>query len=85
MKKNSKAFIDRTPLRFIGGLFILIVGILAKSLALSSLGIFDLIISFVFFKNPSIEDNKSFKLPVLLLYGGILLWCALWLLSKLSS
>lgn len=88
MKKNinnreTKAFIDRTPLRFIGGLFILIVGVFAKSFSISTLGVFDLVISFVFFLNPSIEDKKSFKLPVLLIYGAILIWCVMWLMSKL--
>jgi len=83
-KQKRFGFIDRTPLRFIGGAFILIVGILARSLPITLFGIFDLIISILFFMNPSIEDNKSFKLPALLLYGGILLWCALWLFSKFS-
>ena len=82
-KKFIYGFIDRTPLRFIGGLFILIVGITAKSFSLGVLGIFDLIISFVFFLNPDIEYNKMFKLPTLLLYGGILIWCTLWIISKL--
>jgi hypothetical protein len=79
----KKAFIDRTPLRFIGGAFILIVGLLARSLSLSLLGVFDLIISLIFFMNPEIEYNKAFKLPVLLIYGAILIWCMLWLMSRL--
>jgi hypothetical protein len=82
MKNKQSAFIDRTPLRFIGGAFILIVGILAKSFALIVLGLFDLGISFAFFIHPDVQDKKRFKLPILLLYGFILIWCALWLMSK---
>ena len=83
IRKSDHGFIDRTPLRFVGGLFILFVGIFAKSLSLSLLGIFDLVISFVFFLNPDIESKKTFKLPTLLIYGGLLVWCTLWLISKL--
>jgi len=80
----TDGFINRTPLRFIGGFFILIVGILAWSLSLFTLGVFDLAISFAFFIKPTIEDEKILKVLVGLLYGAILLWCALWLLSKIS-
>ncbi len=78
----KNGFIDRTPLRFIGGSFILLVGIFAKSFALVILGLFDLGISFAFFLKPEIDNKKMFKLPILLLYGFILVWCALWLMSK---
>ena len=85
MKNTSRAFIDRTPLRFIGGAFIFIVGILAKSIPLIILGLFDLGISFAFFIHPDVQDKKAFKLPILLLYGFILIWCAFWLMSKLPQ
>ena len=82
---RTRGFIDRTPVRFIGGAFILIVGILAKSYSLAILGLYDLIISFLFFYDPDIQYKKSFKLPVLVLYGAILLWCAMWLFSKFPA
>ena len=77
-------FIDRTPLRFIGGLFILIVGFFTQSTSLISLGVLDLAISFAFFFNPSIEDKKIIKLIVGLLYGFVLIWCVFWIMSKVS-
>ncbi len=78
----KKGFIDRTPLRFIGGFFILIVGLLARSLPITFLGLFDLGISFLFFFKPSIDDKKSFKFIIGVLYGAILLWSIFWLGSK---
>jgi hypothetical protein len=85
MKNKTRAFIDRTPLRFIGGAFILGVGILAKSLPLIILGIFDLGISFLFFLKPTIEYKKRYKLPIILLYGFILIWSAFWLTTLFSQ
>jgi hypothetical protein len=79
----KKAFINRTPLRFVGGTFMLLVGMLAKSTPLVILGLFDLGISFAFFLKPEIEDNKILKVIVGLIYGAILVWCISWLSSML--
>lgn len=80
----NKGFIDRSPLSFIAGIFMLIVAVLAKSIPLGLLGIFDLGVGFIYFFNPDISDKKTAKLVIFTTYGALILWCVLWLMSKLS-
>ena len=81
----KKGFIDRSPLQYTAGIFILIVAILAKSIPLGTLGLFDLGIGFAHFSNPDLADKKTIKLFVFTLYGALILWSLLWLVSKMPQ
>lgn len=81
----NKGFIDRGPLSFVGGIFMLLVGLLAKSIPLISLAIFDIVVSIVFFMNPDAADKNSVKFIVYFTYGALILWTVLWLMSKIPA
>ena len=81
----KKGFIDRSPLSFVAGVFIVIVAILARSFPLGSLGIFDIGVGFVSFLNPDLADEKTPKLIIFILYGALILWSVLWLMSKMPQ
>jgi len=81
---RNSGFIDRSPLSFLAGIFMLIVAFLTGSIPLGGLGFFDLGVGFVSFFNPDVADKKSAKLIVLTVYGFLIFWSILWLMSKLS-
>lgn len=81
----KKGFIDRSPLSFASGVFIIIVAILAQSFPLGLLGVFDIGIGFVSFLNPDLGDKKSVKFAVFIIYGALILWSILWLMSKMPQ
>ena len=80
----QKGFIDRSPLWFLAGVFMLVAGILAKCIPLITLAIYDMSVGFAFFFHPNLDDNKPAKLFIYITYGALILWWVFWIMAKIS-